>query len=415
MPAIIERIGTVAQDNEARRVALEYLTGQVEQVIVRLGEIESENEALRAQKATLAWQVSEVTAAHRSLEQTLATTTEEKQRELDALRAQLASMTDERDSERGRRNELRDERDRLETQLDTTSSAHTALERALETSEQQANKQLGDLRHQLAALTVELENERAIRQVLAREGNTLAETGAALSQERLHLNKDLKGARAVIDDRDGTVHRQRAEIALLIDQVAALRADLKSFKEALAAAKVRAQDQDDTNEELGRRLNAALAAQVRELAKYRSEFFGRLRDVLGNRTDVRVAGDRFVLQSELLFASGSAQIGRAGRRELIQLAKALKQLAALIPDDVNWILRIDGHTDRVRIVTNDFASNWELSTARAVSVVEFLVEQGIPPERLAATGFGEFQPLDDRKDEIAYRRNRRIEFKLTQR
>ena len=154
---------------------------------------------------------------------------------------------------------------------------------------------------------------------------------------------------------------------------------------------------------------------MRELSKYRSDFFGRLREVLGERADVRIAGDRFVLQSELLFASGSAQVGRVGRRELVQLGAALKQLAGVIPDDVDWILRVDGHTDRVPIVTDDFASNWELSTARAVAVVQFLVKQGIPPHRLAATGFGEFQPLDDREDEIAYRRNRRIELKLTQR
>ena len=414
VPAIVERARSATQESEARRVALEYLSGQVEQVIVRLGEIESENGALRTQKATLEHLLAEVMADHRSLEQTLATTTEEKQHELDVLHEQLASITAELDRERSRRNELRGLSDRLQTELDATSSAHTALERAFKTSDQQANKQLGDLRHQLAALTVELENERTIRHALARQGNTLAETVAALSQERLQLENDLKNTRAVIDDRDGKLHRQRAEIALLSDQVAALRADLKSFKVALATGEGRAKDQDETNEELGRRLNAALAAQVRELAKYRSEFFGRLRDVLGGRSDVLVAGDRFVLQSELLFASGSAQIGRTGRRELIQLATALKGLAALIPDDVDWILRIDGHTDRVPIVTTDFASNWELSTARAVSVVEFLVEQGIPPDRLAATGFGEFQPLDDRRDEIAYRRNRRIEFKLTQ-
>ncbi len=415
MPEIVKRIGAVAQDDEARRLALEYLSSQVEQVILRLDEIEAQNDILRAEKAALEWQLSEVTAAHRSLEQAFDATTQEKQRELDALNGQLAALTAELESERELRDKLRNERDRLQGQLDAKTSAHGVLERAFETSEQRAAKQLADLQHQLAALTVELENERAVRDALARQSNELADTVAALSRERSELTDELKTARGMIAEHDDTVDRQRVEIAMLSSQVAALRADLKLFREALATAKVRDLDQNDTIEQLGRRLNAALAARVRELSKYRSDFFGRLREVLGERADVRIAGDRFVLQSELLFASGSAQVGRVGRRELVQLGAALKQLAGVIPDDVDWILRVDGHTDRVPIVTDDFASNWELSTARAVAVVQFLVKQGIPPHRLAATGFGEFQPLDDREDEIAYRRNRRIELKLTQR
>ncbi len=415
MPEIVERIGAVAQDDETRRLALEYLSSQVEQVILRLDEIEAQNDILRAEKAALEWQLSEVKAAHRSLEQAFDATTQEKQRELDALNGQLAALTAELESERELRDKLRNERDRLQGQLDAKTSAHGVLERAFETSEQRAAKQLADLQHQLAALTVELENERAVRDALARQSNELADTVAALSRERSELTDELKTARGMIAEHDDTVDRQHVEIAMLSSQVAALRADLKLFREALATAKVRDLDQNDTIEQLGRRLNAALAARVRELSKYRSDFFGRLREVLGERADVRIAGDRFVLQSELLFASGSAQVGRVGRRELVQLGAALKQLAGVIPDDVDWILRVDGHTDRVPIVTDDFASNWELSTARAVAVVQFLVKQGIPPHRLAATGFGEFQPLDDREDEIAYRRNRRIELKLTQR
>src|SRR3546814_2610225 len=166
---------------------------------------------------------------------------------------------------------------------------------------------------------------------------------------------------------------------------------------------------------LGKRLNVALASKVQELARYRSEFFGRLREILGSREDIRIVGDRFVFQSEILFASGSATIEQDGRPQLARLAGTLKEIAADIPDDIDWVLRVDGHTDRRPIDTLAFPSNWELSTARAVSVVKFLIEQGIPPARLVAAGFGEFQPLDTGNDEIAYRRNRRIEFKLTER
>jgi chemotaxis protein MotB len=166
---------------------------------------------------------------------------------------------------------------------------------------------------------------------------------------------------------------------------------------------------------MGQRLNAALASKVQDLARYRSEFFGRLRKVLGDRRDIQIVGDRFVFQSEVLFASGSDSLAEGGKVQLAHLATTLKEIAEGIPDDINWVLRVDGHTDRVPISTARFPSNWELSTARAISVVKYLISQGIPPHRFAATGFGEFQPLDERDDEIAYRRNRRIEMKLDQR
>ncbi|HSR55056.1 MAG TPA: OmpA family protein, partial [Alphaproteobacteria bacterium] len=166
---------------------------------------------------------------------------------------------------------------------------------------------------------------------------------------------------------------------------------------------------------LGARLNAALANKVEELSRYRSEFFGRLREILGGRSDVRVVGDRFVFQSEVLFASGDSAINAAGQVQLAHLAEALREISQKIPNDVNWILRVDGHTDVRPISTPNFPSNWELSTARALSVVRFLIGQGVPPQRLAATGFGPYQPLVEGETEAAYRRNRRIELKLTER
>ena len=197
--------------------------------------------------------------------------------------------------------------------------------------------------------------------------------------------------------------------------MAALREQLKRIEAALDVSEAKSTEQNVVIADLGRRLNLALASKVEELARYRSEFFGRLREVLGNRRDIRIVGDRFVFQSEVLFESGSAELGIEGAQQLAALAMALIEIARQIPAELHWILRVDGHTDRVPIATARFPTNWELSTARALSVTHFLVDQGIPPDRLAATGFGEFQPLDPRNDEIAFRRNRRIELKLTQR
>ena len=161
-------------------------------------------------------------------------------------------------------------------------------------------------------------------------------------------------------------------------------------------------------------MNRALASKVQELQRYRSEFFARLRNILGSRPGVRIVGDRFVFQSEVLFQSGSAELGTEGRIQLQQLAETLLEISKEIPQELNWILRIDGHTDNVPIKTNKFPSNWELSTARAISVVKFIVEQGIPENRLVAAGFGEFQPLDNNETSLARRKNRRIELKFDQ-
>ena len=167
--------------------------------------------------------------------------------------------------------------------------------------------------------------------------------------------------------------------------------------------------------DLGQRLNVALAQKVQELTKYRSDFFGRLREILGNRPDIRIVGDRFVLQSELLFDVGKAELKPEAKAEIDKIAAAILELAAKIPSDIAWVLRVDGHTDVRPIAGPVFKSNWDLSAARAIAVVQYLASKGIPPQRLVAAGFGEFQPLDEAKTEDAYKRNRRIEFKLTER
>jgi chemotaxis protein MotB len=209
--------------------------------------------------------------------------------------------------------------------------------------------------------------------------------------------------------------RAMAQVELLNQQIAALRRQLAALEDALEASEKKDKEAQGRIADLGQRLNVALAQRVQELSRYRSEFFGRLRAILGNRQDIRVVGDRFVFQSEVLFDTGSAAIRPEGKVELDKLAAALGELEKQIPPEIAWVLRIDGHTDVRPISSPQFPSNWELSSARAISVVQYLISRGISPQRLVAAGFGEFQPLDAGTTEEAYRRNRRIELKLTER
>jgi chemotaxis protein MotB len=206
-----------------------------------------------------------------------------------------------------------------------------------------------------------------------------------------------------------------AKVDLLNQQIAALRQQLAAIAAALDISEGKVKSQQSQIADLGRKLNVALANKVEELARYRSEFFGRLHDILGNRADIRIVGDRFVFQSEVLFAPGSADLTDAAKKELDPVIAALKQIAAKIPPDINWVLQVSGHTDRNPIKTQQFPSNWELSTARAMSVVRYAIANGVPADRLAAAGFADTQPIDPGITPEAYKRNRRIELKLTER
>lgn len=209
-------------------------------------------------------------------------------------------------------------------------------------------------------------------------------------------------------------NRALAHVELLNQQLAALRRQIATLEEALEASEAREEQSQTQIADLGRRLNVALARKVQELARYRSDFFGRLREILGDREDVRIEGDRFVFQAEVLFPTGSDIMNPEGSAQIDKLAGAIVQLEKEIPEEINWVLRVDGHTDKRPIASPEFPSNWELSAARAISVVQQLIHQGVSPDRLAAAGFGEFQPIDPRDTEEAYRRNRRIELKLTE-
>ena len=292
----------------------------------------------------------------------------------------------------------------LSTELQSSVAAREEL--GVELTEALSEREL--LAASLAAMTARAEAEAGTAAAFREEAADLRQQLAALD------TRARKSEQAFTAEREISAEAL-ARVDLLNRQIAALRLQLVRIAEALEASEAKAKEQQVQIADLGKRLNVALASKVQELARYRSEFFGRLRDVLGDRPDILVVGDRFVFQSEVLFATGSADLGGEGQQQLARLAATLNQIATEIPADINWVLRVDGHTDRRPINTPQYASNWELSTARAISVVRFLIAQGVPPERLAATGFGEFQPLDPRDDEIAFRRNRRIELKLTQR
>ncbi len=205
-----------------------------------------------------------------------------------------------------------------------------------------------------------------------------------------------------------------AQIEILNQQIGALRKQLAALEDALSASKSRDRESQAKIADLGSRLNLALAQKVQELSRYRSDFFGRLRQILGDRPDIRTVGDRFVFQSEVLFDTGQATLNPAGKAELDKLAAAVVELDHEIPPEIPWVLRVDGHTDKRPIQSAQFHSNWELSASRAIAVVQYLISKGVSPQRLVAAGFGEFQPIDAGDSEDAYRKNRRIELKLTE-
>jgi chemotaxis protein MotB len=236
----------------------------------------------------------------------------------------------------------------------------------------------------------------------------LVNAGSDAAGQNTELSKALESERQISS-------RAQTMIEVLNQQIAALRRQLSALEDALQASEKNNKDSQTKLADLGQRLNVALAQRIQELSRYRSEFFGRLRAILGNRPDIRIVGDRFVFQSEVFFDTGQAVLLPEGRNELDQVAAALVDLDRQIPADLPWVLRVDGHTDSRPITSPQFPSNWELSSARAIAVVQYLISKGVSPQRLVAAGFGEFQPIDPGKTDEAYQRNRRIELKLTER
>jgi chemotaxis protein MotB len=281
------------------------------------------------------------------------------------------------------------------------------------------------LQRQIAELTNLLSLEKG-------QGRSLQEELAALQTNVATLKADnerltgLAGGIADKDARIATLSRQladktqlsddaQARVDLLNQQLLQLRRQMAALQEAIGAWEAKDKESQARISDLGARLNVVLARQVQELQRYRSDFFGRLRELLRDRKDIRVVGDRFVFESEVLFPSGQATMTAEGLATIDQLATAIVELERSIPPEIDWALQVDGHTDIRRIASAQFPSNWELSSARATTVVKYLISRGVSPKRLVAAGYGEFQPLEEGTSEEVLRRNRRIELKLTNR
>jgi chemotaxis protein MotB len=314
---------------------------------------------------------------------------------------------------------------RLQAQLGETSErANTVTSQLAD-----AQRQLSEMHKQMEALDRTVAVDKETLQAKLSELAKLSDQTRALAALRDELEQKAQNAaaRAMTEEqRRQAVQQQlsdekklgdsaRAQIALLNKQIEELRYQLSAIASSLELTQEQNKEKDVTIANLGQRLNAALAAKVEELQQYRSEFFGRLRSVLANRPGITVAGDRFVFQSEVLFPVGSADLTAAGTAQMTALAVTIKDIAAEIPKDVNWVLRVDGHTDPQPVKNGAFASNWELSAARAITVVKLLIADGVPPEHLAATGFGQYQPFGPGDAPDAYAKDRRIELRLTDR
>ena len=314
--------------------------------------------------------------------------------------------------------------------IERRASADLAANLAQITNQLNAsNANRDELQAQLANVqaAIAARNSR-IANLTAKQADTEAALAAARNslEERLGALQLAEGQLAMaqaqnqsaaerIDALRAETTASKAEIAQMTSALAALRLRIEELTSLLAEKDRQASQDKVAIASLGRSLNNALASRVQELQRFRSEFFGRLRDVLKGRDDVQIVGDRFVFQSEVLFAQGQAEIAAEGRDQLAKLAVALADIATKIPKDINWVLQVDGHTDDIPIRAGRYADNWDLSTERALSVVRFLNQQGLPANRLAAAGYGEFQPLDAADNDDARRKNRRIELKITQR
>lgn len=288
---------------------------------------------------------------------------------------------------------------------------------------------LGQLRAQIAELTQLLALEQAAKadaesSLLALQDDLTAEKGKTSELSQLlesagekgnSASQTITGLQTSLDKEKSISSEALAKVELLNQQIAAMRRQLQTINSLLSDAEAKNRESEAQIADLGKRLNSALAQRVQELTRYRSEFFGRLRQILSQRSDVLVVGDRFVFQAEVLFPKGQATLNAEGQAEMLKLADALKQLEREIPADIAWVLRVDGHTDVDPIQSPQFKSNWELSAARAIAVVNFLIANGVSPQHLVAAGFGEFQPIDLGSTEEAKSRNRRIELKLTER
>ena len=300
------------------------------------------------------------------------------------------------------------------TQRTAEAAARDAVARAA--TAEQARQRAEDIARQAATVQASAERARAEAERDASARIAAAERARAEADAlRAEAQGRAGGAETRAAEQTRLADSARAQVALLTRQIEALRAELARLVTALELEEAAGRDREAQISLLGQRLNAALAARVEELQRFRSDFFGRLRQVLGERPEVRIVGDRFVFQGEVLFAPASADLSEAGRAQVRDLARVLLEVTPQIPPEIAWVVRVDGHADRTPIRSARFASNWELAAARAIAVAQMLIAEGLPPNRVAATSFGDTQPIDAGENPAAYARNRRIEVRLTDR
>ena len=468
------RIDQINDVSSARDEEIEFLNKQINEAIQHIVTQRKDNTSLQQNNLVVREELTSLYTTQDELNAKLTEVTRDRETVVADLRSQIAELIDLLTAEKDTTARLRDgvgtlsvelqstkgEKERTQKDLSDARSAMSAAEQEMARRRDEIEGLVGKLsaaektsqlrRDEIEGLVVKLSAAEKTSQLRRDEIEGLvvklsaAEKTSQLRRDEIEgLERKLAAAEVVMERRrvgigdlerqlsatEKTVRRRRARIDDLEEKLAAaattmqlgrveiesLRNRIAALDAALRASRMRTVTQGAQMADLERQLNIALMEKVRGLSRYRSEFFGRLREVLGERPDIRVVGDRFIFQSEVLFESGSVELDPGGVATLGRLAQTLREVASRIPRDLNWVLRVDGHTDRVPIRNFRYPSNWELSSARAISVVKYLVDQGLPAERMAATGFAEFQPLDTRDDEIAYRRNRRIEFKLTQR
>jgi chemotaxis protein MotB len=380
--------------------------------------------------------------------------------ELDKANQQLSALADALSLQKGKSAELQvsvsqlsrqlaanaAERDKLTAQMADTNLrvqaatvANTRLQSQLTTASGQANaaqaqladaqSQLAEMKKQIADLDRTVSVDKDTLQAKLSDLATLTNQAKALAALRDELEQQAQNAagraltelqrreavEAQLGDEKKLGDSARAQIALLNQQIEQLKDQLSAIAATLGVAKQQNKDKDVQIANLGQKLNVALAAKVEELQQYRSEFFGKLRTLLANRSGITIVGDRFVFQSEVLFPVGSADLTQAGVAQMTTLAVTIKDIATQIPPDLHWVLRVDGHTDPQPVKGGQFASNWELSAERAITVVKLLIADGVPADHLAATAFGEYQPFGPGDTPDAYAKDRRIELRLTDR
>ena len=377
------------------------LSSELSNTQLKLTSLEGDNEQLLSQLASLQTELSD------REDEIIA-----QQADISALSSQIFELEDNLESARSLADERSDEIEALILRLTASAEAFAEQSDAFNNQAielQQSITLAKDREERISILDSKIENLNA-KNTLTQE-ELIEKQRLLLIAEQALLKKaeELKSA-------NNASNEAKAEIDKLLASTTALRLEIQKLSNLLADKERQSINDKIAIADLGKKLNSALATRVQDLQKFRSEFFGQLREVLKNRSEVRVVGDRFIFQSEVLFATGQANISDSGKEQLAEIASALREIEEVIPKDIPWVLQIEGHTDSDPIADNPFfRDNWDLSTERALSVVRFLRSEGIPANRLAAAGYGEFQPIDTQNSEAAKQRNRRIELKLTQR